>query len=82
MQVVWCPHPGLLEEMKGKEDLVLAGLMGQHKEVEEKNEELGVVVEGGERRKGAPGEVGDGWGRLLGSLEGFPYEAYGIRVDK
>lgn len=80
MQVVWCPHPGLLEEMKGKEELVLAGLMGEHpEEVEEKNEQIGVVVPDGQgRKKGAPGEIGDGWGRLLKTLEGFPYEAYGI----
>jgi pseudouridine 5'-phosphatase len=75
MQVVWCPHPGLLEEMKGKEQMILAGLMGEHKDD-------GEVVEhdGRGRRRGAPGEVDDGWGRFLPTLEGFPYEAFGIRV--
>ncbi|KAK5165440.1 uncharacterized protein LTR77_008969 [Saxophila tyrrhenica] len=78
MQVVWCPHEGLLGEYTGREGEVLAGLTG---ELKEKNEEIGVVTpEGGERRKGAPGSVGDGWGRLVSSLEGFPYGGYGIRV--
>ncbi|KAK4543593.1 hypothetical protein LTR36_005488 [Oleoguttula mirabilis] len=81
MQVVWCPHPGLLEEMRGKEETVLAGLMGEHKEVEDENQQPGVVDRGGSgRRKGAPGEIGDGWGRLLPTLEDFPYASYGISV--
>ncbi|KAK3067825.1 hypothetical protein LTR53_015072 [Teratosphaeriaceae sp. CCFEE 6253] len=62
-QVVWCPHPELLELMKGKEDLILAGRVGEY-----------TGVEG----KAAPGEVGDGYGTLLHSLEGFPYEKFGI----
>ena len=42
-------------------------------------------VEGKERRSGqrvagAPGEIDDGWGELLESLENFPYEHYGIKV--
>ncbi|EMC91850.1 hypothetical protein BAUCODRAFT_307814 [Baudoinia panamericana UAMH 10762] len=83
MQVVWCPHEGLLEEMRGKEDLILAGLMGTHEEVEEKNEAIGVMQSGGQgggRRKGAPGEVGDGWGRLFSTLERFPWAEYGVEV--
>ena len=81
MQVVWCPHQGLLEEMKGKEDTILAGLMGEHKEVEEKNEHMGVFQSDGHgRKKGAPGEIGDGWGRLFHTLEDFPYQAYKIKV--
>ncbi|KAK5674648.1 hypothetical protein LTS10_012649 [Elasticomyces elasticus] len=76
-QVVWCPHPGLLDLMKGKEDLILAGQMGEHKE--EAGEESAVAVDGNGRRKGAPGEVGDGYGRLLKTLEDFPYESYGIK---
>lgn len=82
MQVVWCPHPGLLEEMRGNEDRILAGLMGEHKEVEEKNEKIGVVEhDGRERHRGAPGEIGDGWGRLLTTLEHFPFQDYGIRLN-
>ena len=66
MQVVWCPHPGLLQEYKGREDKVLAGLMGEHKGEEGDD----VVV----------GEVGDGWAVLLETLEDFPYERFGIEV--
>ncbi|KAK5107886.1 hypothetical protein LTR62_000596 [Meristemomyces frigidus] len=62
MQVVWCPHAGLLEEMEGKEERVLAGRMGEHSE------------------EGRTGEVGDGWARLLHTLEGFPYSEYGMHV--
>lgn len=81
MQVVWCPHPELLKEYKGREELVLAGLMGEHKEeVEERNETLGVKGKDGEVKKGAPGEVGDGWGVLLETLEGFPYKRFGIEA--
>lgn len=80
MQVVWCPHPELLKEYKGREERVLAGLMGEHKEVEEKNESLGVAKADGEVKKGAPGEEGDGWGVLLNTLEGFDYARFGIEV--
>lgn len=82
MQVVWCPHEGLLNEYRGREKEVLAGLTGEHvDEVEEKNEKIGAVdSEGKERRRGAPGEIGDGWARLFHSLENFPYADYGIRV--
>lgn len=81
MQVVWCPHPGLLEEMKGNEDKILAGLMGTHKEVDEKNQTIGVTAHSGQsKQKGAPGEIGDGWGRLLYTLQDFPYKSYQIYV--
>ena len=81
MQVVWCPHPGLLNEYKGREPEVLAGLTGEYKEIEEKNEEIGVVeAHGKERKKGAPGAIGDEWARLLQTLESFPYRDYGIKV--
>ena len=76
MQVVWCPHPGLLNEFKGQEAEVLAGLTGQHKEIEEEVVEL----DDSGRRKGAPGEIGDGWARFFKSLEDFPYETYSINV--
>ncbi|KAF2483081.1 HAD-like domain-containing protein [Neohortaea acidophila] len=83
MQVVWCPHPGLLNEYKGREAEVLAGLTGEHKEVQEKNEEIGVVAaDGSERKKGAPGELNDGWAKFLPSLEDFPYQDYGINIRK
>ena len=80
MQVVWCPHPELLNEYAGREELVLAGLMGEHKEAADE-EALGAATQGGEVLKGkAPGEVGDGWAVLLKSLEGFPYERFGIEA--
>lgn len=69
MRVVWCPHKGLLEEFKGKEEDVLAGLCGQSL-VEE--------PETSEKSKGWPGKKGDGWAVLVDSLEGFDYEKYGI----
>ena len=80
MQVVWCPHPELLNEYAGREELVLAGLMGEHKEAENQ-QALGTATQGGEVLEGkAPGEVGDGWAVLLKSLEGFPYERFGIEA--
>ncbi|EME40443.1 hypothetical protein DOTSEDRAFT_74124 [Dothistroma septosporum NZE10] len=83
MQVVWCPHPGLLNEYKGREERVLAGQMGEYKEVEKKNENIGVVSEdGGKVTSGAPGEIGDGCAILLNSLEDFPYEKFKIRIKK
>ena len=89
MRVVWCPHPGLLEEYKGREKEVLAGLTG----LEEDTEDQQVVaaadedIEGKERRSGqkiagATRKIDDGWGELLETLENFPYERYGIVVDK
>jgi pseudouridine-5'-monophosphatase len=79
MQVVWCPHPELLLEYQGREKEVLAGLTGEHKEDEEQqlqNTEADVAQ--GKRRAGMPGAVDDGWGVLLKSLAGFPYEQFGI----
>ncbi|KAK0343141.1 hypothetical protein LTS16_008857 [Friedmanniomyces endolithicus] len=76
-QVVWCPHPELLELMRGKEELILAGRTGQY---EEEGKDKGEVGEGKGRSKDAPGEIGDGWGRLLRTLENFPYEDYGLEA--
>ncbi|RAK86317.1 HAD superfamily hydrolase [Aspergillus costaricaensis CBS 115574] len=81
MRVVWVPHPGLLESYKGREEEVLAGLTGEHKE-EEKTEperEADELVAGRLKSAGKPGEIGDRWGELLPSLEKFPYERYGIK---
>ncbi|KAL1303521.1 hypothetical protein AAFC00_006896 [Neodothiora populina] len=68
MQVVWCPHPGLLNEYKGREDEVLAGtsIMNQY----------GSSSGGHE----IPGKIGDGYARLHATLENFPYADYGIAV--
>ncbi|KAF2461223.1 putative HAD superfamily hydrolase [Lineolata rhizophorae] len=67
MQVVWCPHPGLLAEFKGREKEVLAGLTGEHKEDAPGSD--------------TPGEIDDGWGRLVENLVDFPYETYGIQTQ-
>ncbi|KAL9088460.1 MAG: hypothetical protein Q9165_006184 [Trypethelium subeluteriae] len=87
MQVVWCPHPGLLREYRGREKEVLAGLTGQYQEageekteLEKKNEAFGKVAQTGQRLKGAPGKIDDGWGRLVESLADFPYNDYGIQI--
>ncbi|KAF4307297.1 Haloacid dehalogenase-like hydrolase [Botryosphaeria dothidea] len=88
MQVIWCPHPGLREEYKGREEEVLAGLTGEHKKVEDQGERLAqaneVLVQketGEKRRDGQPGQAGDGWGVYLETLEGFPYERFGISIS-
>lgn len=64
MRVVWCPHPELKKEFEGREEEVLAGRMGEAGEVD-----MHLV-----------GEAGDGWAEYLSTLEGFPYERYGIVV--
>ena len=74
MRVVWCPHPGLLEIYRGREEDVLAGRTGEHKE-----EDLDYAE--GRPLKGSPGHVGeleDGFGELLSTLEEFDYLRYDI----
>ena len=66
MRVVWVPHQKLVAEYVGKEGEVLAGRVG--------------LVDIGDPEK--LGEVGDGWGEQLSSLENFPYEKFGIVVPK
>ena len=73
MQVVWCPHPGLLKEYKGQEKQVLAGLMGEMKVDLQSVNELN-----SEHVPGTPGSIDDGWAVLLHSLEDFPYSSYGL----
>lgn len=79
MQVVWCPHPELLVEYKGREPQVLAGLTGEHKDDEEAQlrhtEDKNTH---GDRRVGLAGEIDDGWARLLISLVDFPYKSYSL----
>ncbi|PBP16046.1 hypothetical protein BUE80_DR013237 [Diplocarpon rosae] len=64
MRVVWVPHPELATEFAGREEQVLAG-------------RIGLVPIGDDEQLG---QVGDGWGVVLPSLENFPFESYGIRV--
>lgn len=71
MRVVWVPHPGLLAELKGMEDKVLAGVMGEA----DRGDDGLIGVDGD---KGTVGEVGDGRGELRTSLVGFDYARYGI----
>lgn len=71
MRVVWVPHPGLLAELEGMEDKVLAGVMG-----EADRDGDGLIGVDGD--KGTVGEVGDGRGELRTSLVGFDYARYGI----
>ncbi|CBF69582.1 hypothetical protein AN9497.2 [Aspergillus nidulans FGSC A4] len=84
MRVVWVPHPGLLEAYKGREEEVLAGLTGEHKEEEKSEAEKEATELAEERLKansaGTPGKLGDGFAELLTTLENFPYERYGIKV--
>ncbi|KAB8079313.1 HAD-like domain-containing protein [Aspergillus leporis] len=81
MRVVWCPHPGLLGAYEGREAEVLAGLTGEHKEEEKSSaeHEADELVAGRKgRSSGKPGQLNDGLGDLVLTLEEFPYEKYGI----
>jgi pseudouridine-5'-monophosphatase len=83
MQAVWCPHPELLVEFRGREKEVLAGLTGEHKEDEEQQlQKSEVEVVKGKRRVGMPGDIDDGWAKLLQSLVDFPYASFGIEEKK
>ena len=74
MRVVWCPHPGLYEVYKDRVEQVLAGATGEH--IETDNEHVPVGPMAGS--PGQIGEIGDGWGELLRTLENFDYMKYGI----
>lgn len=80
MRVVWCPIPGLLEAYKGREEEVLAGLTGEHKEDEKSGpeKEADALKASRVQEDGKTGKIGDGWGELVLSLEDFEYEKYGI----
>lgn len=77
MRVVWCPHPGLLEVYQGREEDVLAGRTGEHKE-DELEHTQGIPLAGS---PGHVGEVGDGWAEVLESLEIFDFLKYGISLS-
>jgi len=76
MQVLWCPHEGLLNEYKGREKGVLAGRTGEHKEeVMESQADVKGLLPGS---PGKVGEIDDGWATLVTTLEDFPWDKYGI----
>jgi pseudouridine-5'-monophosphatase len=77
MRVVWVAHPGLLEVYAGREEEVLAGRTGEHKEDDLDHTE-GFPIPGS---PGQPGEIMDGWGELLPTLEMFDHSKYGIEVS-
>jgi pseudouridine 5'-phosphatase len=88
MQVVWCPHQGLLGEYSQREKEVLAGLTGQHEDDGGADEEWARKQEAwirdgrvNARVRGRPGEFDDGWARLYSSLEDFPLDYYGIGIS-
>ena len=76
MRVVWCPHKEILKEYRGIEKEVLAGLTvaQQDRGVKE------VLVEAGAemRIKEYSGQVDNGWGEMVGTLEEFNCKKYGI----
>jgi len=90
MQVVWVPHPGLLEVYAGREHEVLAGLTGEHvddnseyaksqqDELEKKRDEWVTAGRKFARVQGCTGELEDGWARMYHTLEDFPFDYYGI----
>jgi pseudouridine-5'-monophosphatase len=65
MRVVWVPHPALYDEYKVQQLEVLAG-------------RVGLVKIGNEEQLG---QIDDGWGEYLPSLEDFPYSKFGIVVS-
>lgn len=74
MRVIWCPHLGLLDVYQGREEEVLAGLTGEHNEDDLDHAE-GIPLAGS---PGQVGEIGDGWGEMLTTLEDFDYLKYGM----
>lgn len=73
MRVAWVPHPGLLEAYRGREHLVLAG------KIDEKGM-LGESSTHDEDLKRLLPFSKDGMVELMTSLEGFPYEHYGLEL--
>jgi len=64
MRVVWVPHSELHNEYRGREKEVLAARTGSAGDID-----MHLV-----------GQLDDGWGDHLQSLENFPYEKFGIVV--
>lgn len=82
MRVVWCPHPGLTGEFRGREEEVLAGLIGSEGGEEGKVREVAEHVGAEKGLVGWPGRIDDGWGATVQSLQSFDYGKYGIGISK
>lgn len=78
MRVVWCPHPELLKLYRGHEREVLAGLASGS--TDQELDDALVEAEAGASSPKGLGTMDDGWAVLVETLEGFPYERYGIDV--
>lgn len=74
MRVAWVPHAGLLEAFKGREHLVMAG------EADKKGI-IGAADASDERINHLPYSK-NGRVELMTNLEDFPYERYGIELEK
>ena len=95
MRVCWVPHAGLREVCKGIEKEVLAGKMDEVEErllaLEAERASMGPPEAGGMENEGSANandigdggriELVDGWAEMIGSLELFDYERYGIRLQ-
>jgi len=81
MQVIWCPHPGLLQEYQGREKEVLAGLTGTYKEEAIQNP-APMMETPGQNVMSLPGKIDDGYATLVPSLEDFPYHQFGIQLQE
>lgn len=64
MRVIWVPHVELKKLYNGREGEILAGRM----------------AEAGEVDMHQVGEIDDGWGEYMTSLENFPYGRYGMEI--
>ena len=71
MRVIWCPHPELLNEVKGREKEVLAGITSEPQDDFGKH-----------GLEAAPGMIDDGWAELIKTMEDFNYKKYGINVKE
>ena len=72
MRVVWVPHPGLLEVYKGREEMVLSGLLDE-------NGGSPASSEGGIEKRGSVISK-DGRAMRVTGLEDFPYAYYGLSI--
>lgn len=66
MQVVWCPHPGLLGQYEDRVNQVLAAQCGTNH------------LRDGDVDAGPAAQIDDGWARFVPTLVGFPFHLYGL----